>query len=111
MKYSLLILALVIAQLLLGQETYFPPDHTTGEWETIDLSSLNWSADSITGLYNFLEEEQTKAFLVLKDGKIVLEQYFGTYQQDSIHPWFSAGKSLRAFLVGQAQEDGFLDIN
>lgn len=62
-------------------------------------------------LYEFLEERETKGFLLLKDGKIVLEQYFGSHGQDSLWFWFSAGKSLRAVLLGIAQEDGLLDIN
>lgn len=53
----------------------------------------------------------SKAFLVLKDGRIVIEHYFGTFTQDSLWYWASAGKSLTAFLVGKAQEEGFLDIN
>jgi CubicO group peptidase (beta-lactamase class C family) len=53
----------------------------------------------------------SKAFLVLKNGKIVLEEYYGTFERDSFWYWASAGKSLTAFLVGLAQEEGFLNID
>lgn len=92
-----------------GQEIYFPP-MVGDDWETVDPATLNWASDRIDTLYAYLEREDTKAFLLLKDGRIVLEHYFGTFTSDSLWVWFSAGKSLRALLVGIAQEEGFLDI-
>ena len=92
-----------------SQTIYFPP-LTGNSWDTISPSSLNWCQDSINSLYNLLASEQTKAFIVLKDGKIVLEKYFGTYTQDSVWIWYSARKSLTAFLAGIAQEEGYLNI-
>jgi len=62
-------------------------------------------------LYNFLEQQNSKAFIVLKDGKIVLEKYFGTFTQDSLWYWASAGKTLTSYLIGKAQEQGYLSIN
>lgn len=90
-------------------DLYFPPINS-GDWEKIDPSSLNWCPESIDSLYAILEEESTKSFLLLKDGKIVLEKYFGTYTQDSVWAWFSAGKSLTAVLIGIAQSEGLLNI-
>jgi len=89
---------------------YFPPK-VGNTWQTTAPASLGFCQESIDSLYNFLEVKNTKSFLLLKDGKIVLEKYFGTFVQDSIWYWASAGKSLSAFLVGQAQEQGILDIN
>lgn len=88
---------------------YFPPK-TGNTWQTTSPASLGICQERIDSLYNFLEVKNTKSFLLLKDGKIVLEKYFGTFVQDSIWYWASAGKSLSAFLVGQAQEEGLLDI-
>ena len=62
-------------------------------------------------MYDLLEDSNTKVFIMLKDGKIVLEKYFGTFVQDSVWYWASAGKSLTSFLVGLAQEEGFLTIS
>ena len=88
---------------------YFPP--TTGEaWETMMPSELGYCDASIDNLYEYLADNQSKAFILLKDGKIVLEQYFGTFAQDSLWYWASAGKTLTSFLVGKAQEEGFLSI-
>lgn len=58
-----------------------------------------------------MELQNSKAFIVLKDGKIVLEKYFGSFTKDSVWYWASAGKTMTGFLVGKAQEDGYLSIN
>jgi len=88
---------------------YFPPI-TGNTWATTSPASLGWCADKIDTLYNFLQTKNTKAFIVLKDGRIVLERYFGTFTADSVHMWASAGKTLAAFAVGVAQWEGLLNI-
>lgn len=88
---------------------YFPP--TTGTaWANSTPQSLGWCADKIDTLYKFLEANNSKAFIVLKNGKIVLEKYFGTFTQDSIWYWASAGKTLTAMCVGIAQKEGLLKL-
>lgn len=94
-----------------SQPLYYPPISNAETWETIDPSSLGWCQTSIDNLYTFLEQENTKGFIVLKDGKIVLERYFGTFTNQSLWYWASAGKTITAFLVGKAQEENFLSIN
>ena len=94
-----------------SQNLYFPPVSTTATWETIDPATLGWCPDRITNLYTFLDQENTKGFIILKDGKIVLEQYFGTFTEQSLWYWASAGKTITSFLVGKAQEENLLNIN
>jgi CubicO group peptidase (beta-lactamase class C family) len=62
-------------------------------------------------MYDFLEQENTKGFIILKDGKIVLEKYFGTFTAQSLWYWASAGKTITSFLVGKAQEENLLSID
>lgn len=94
----------------LPAQYYFPPSGSD-IWESTDPADLGWCTGAIPPLYDFLEEKNTKAFIVLKDGKIVLEQYFNGHAQDSAWYWASAGKTLTAFLTGIAQQEGSLDIN
>jgi CubicO group peptidase (beta-lactamase class C family) len=92
-----------------AQNLYFPP--TSGNtWDTIHPSSLNWCPQKVDSLKNYLATKNTKAFLLLKDGKIVLEEYFGTFTRDSLWYWASAGKTLTAFTAGIAQQENFLNI-
>ena len=93
-----------------AQDIYYPPTAGT-TWATTDPASLGWCTDELPALLDFLEGSNSKAFIVLKDGRIVIEEYFGTFTADSNWYWASAGKSLTAFLVGLAQEDGLLDID
>jgi hypothetical protein len=94
---------------LLAQPSYFPP--TVGStWETTDPADLGWCEPRIDSLYDFLEQENSKAFILLKDGRIVLEQYFNGHNANALWYWASAGKTLTAFMVGIAQQEGHLAI-
>ncbi len=93
-----------------AQSLYFPP--TTGNaWETLSPAALNWCPAQIDSLYAFLETNDTKAFILLKNGKIVLEKYFGSHTQNSPWMWASAGKTITSFMVGIAQQEGRLSIS
>ena len=94
---------------LSSQNLYFPPA-VGSSWDTLQPGSLGWCQPEIDSLYDYLEGENSKAFILLKDGKIVLEKYFGTFTQDSLWYWASAGKTLTAFTVGIAQREGHLHL-
>lgn len=93
-----------------AQTTYFPP-LAGNTWATTDPASLGWCTDRIDSLYDFLDQKNTKAFIVLKDGRIVLEHYFGSFTADSIWYWASAGKTITGYLVGKAKEQGYLSLS
>ena len=103
-------IAIFFACSVYAQDIYFPPNN--GDiWETNAPERLGWNADSLTSLHDYLEEKNTKSFIILKEGKIVVEWYFGDFTENKVWYWASAGKSLTAFLIGQAQEEGLLDIH
>lgn len=111
MKKNYLVLLFIISfSALKAQTLYFPP--LTGTvWDTMSPQNLNWCQQRIDSLYNYLQLKNTKSFIILKEGKIVLEKYFGTYTIDSTWYWASAGKSLTGFLAGVAQQQGLININ
>jgi len=91
-------------------EVYFPP--ITGTvWETTSLSSLDWDEDAFTDLNLFLEDSETEAFIILHNGRIVVEEYYQGTDATTIHRWNSAAKTIIATSIGLAQEDGFLNID
>lgn len=92
------------------QSLYFPPISGTN-WDTVSPNRFGWCPSRIDSLYTYLQNTNTDAFIILKDGKIVLEKYFGNFTQDSVHYWASAGKSLTATMIGIAQQKGLLNIN
>ncbi len=89
---------------------YFPPVSGT-EWQTVAPASLGWDTTALNNLYPYLLSKDTKAFIILKNGKIVTEKYFGTFTADSLWYWASAGKTMTGFLVGIAQQEKLLNIN
>ena len=104
------------AQLPPEPALYFPPSDSD-EWETTDASMLNWNIAELSSLIDFLDSSNTRAFIILKDGRIVVEEYFGSntlgtapFDKDSRWYWASAGKTLTAALAGIAQQEGVLDI-
>lgn len=106
----LLILCLLSLGKTYSQNLYFPP--LVGKtWDTLSAKDLSWCTGKVDTLYDFLGSTQTKSFMVLVDGKIVLEKYFGAFTQDSSWYWASAGKTLTAMVVGIAQQEGFLSLN
>ena len=110
MKYLYtLLLLLFLSFPLRAQNLYFPP-LTGNNWDTLSPAALGWCQDELDTLIDYLGQINTKAFILLKDGKIVVEKYYGTFTEDSLWYWASAGKTLTAFTVGMAQQDGFLSI-
>jgi CubicO group peptidase (beta-lactamase class C family) len=103
-------------ELIVEDNLYFPPV-SSQEWETVTPASLGWNEDKIPALFSLLETNGTKAFILLKDGKIAIEKYFGTnltgkpFTMSSNWYWASAGKTLTSFIVGMAQENGFISLS
>ena len=91
------------------QAQYFPP--TTGDqWDTLSPQRFGYCNDRIDSLYRLLDRNNSKAFILLKDGKIVLEKYFDQFTKDSIWYWASAGKTLTAAVVGVLNGQGKLPL-
>ena len=100
----------VLLSVNLNAQLYFPPN-SSSNWDSISASSLGYCQANIDSLYDYLDANNTKAFILLKDGKIVLENYFNEHTDTSNWYWASAGKTIIALLTGIAQKDGLLDIN
>lgn len=109
-KHYLLLLTFFLLSINLRAQNLYFPTNNSDEWETISTAQLAYCENRIDSLYQLLEENNTKAFILLKDGKIVLEKYFGTHTASSNWYWASAGKSLTAFIVGIAQQEQLLSI-
>ncbi|SDA77590.1 CubicO group peptidase, beta-lactamase class C family [Algoriphagus alkaliphilus] len=96
---------------------YFPPNESA-LWEKMPLAELGWDQMALAELLAWLPTQDTRAFIILKDGKIVVEEYWGRkltgageMDQNSLWYWASAGKTLTAALVGLAQQEKLLSTN
>jgi CubicO group peptidase (beta-lactamase class C family) len=88
---------------------YFPPV-TGNQWDTLSPARFGYCNDRIDSLYELLDQQNSKAFILIKDGKIVLEKYFDKFTQDSLWYWASAGKTLTAAVVGVLEGQGKLQL-
>ncbi len=93
-----------------GTNLYFPPVNSN-TWETKSISDLSWNEDAVQPLLNYIKDKGSKAFLILKDGRIVVEWYGNGEDETSNLAWNSAAKTLVAFTTGIAQQEGHLNIN
>lgn len=92
------------------QSMYFPP-LTGNTWETVSISNLKWNQDAVQPLLDYLELKNSKSFIILVNGRIVLENYFNQHDATKNWYWASAGKTLTSTMTGIAQQEGLLNIN
>ncbi|MFS4445282.1 serine hydrolase domain-containing protein [Maribacter sp. 2307UL18-2] len=92
------------------QSLYFPPIDSDS-WEGISLEELNWNVSAEQELFALLTEKGTKAFIVLKNGKIAIEWYGDNFTSNTPWYWASAGKTLTSFTTGIAAEEGILTLS
>lgn len=96
--------------------TYFPQEGSV--WERSTPGSIGWDETKLEDLRTFLSSTNSRALIVLKDGKIVIEEYMGKQlvntNQDffatSNWYWASAGKTLTSAAVGIAQSQGKINL-
>ena len=87
-----------------------------------DVSQLPYEPDAaviellqsypgIDNLDEFVAETETTAFLIVHQGRILLERYGLGHDSESIENSFSVSKSVTSMLVGLAAADGVLAID
>ena len=72
--------------LITQAQLYFPPVNSN-TWDTTSPLQLSWCDNKIDSLYQFLDSTDSKAFILLKDGKIVLKNI----SMDMIYPLIGIG--------------------
>ena len=92
-------------------ETMYFPNNTDNNWETKSIASLGWNQSAVQPLKDFLAEKHSKSFIILVNGRIVMEEYFNGHSATATWPWNSAGKTLVSTTTGIAQQEGLLNIN
>ncbi len=85
---------------------YFPPNDGSNTWETKSIASLGWNQSQVQPLLDYLESKNTKSFIILVNGRIVLENYFNGHSATTPWYWASAGKTLTSTVTGIAQDEG-----
>lgn len=92
-------------------ETMYFPSNTDNNWETRPVAGLGWNEAAIQPLKDYLIQKNSKSFLILVNGRIVMEEYFNGHAATTSWPWNSAGKTLVTTTTGIAQQEGLININ
>lgn len=76
-----------------------------------DPESVNMKADTLAKLVQLIKSTPPNDFrgiVIIKDNKLVTEEYFNTYWRETIHDIRSAGKGITALLLGIAIDRGLV---
>lgn len=96
---------------VVAEQMYFPPNDGSTTWTTKSIADLGWNQTAVQPLLDYLELKHSKFFIILVNGRIVMENYFNGHTATTPWYWASAGKTLTSIMTGIAQQDGFLSIN
>lgn len=101
----------VSSQIPTAKETMYLPPTNSDTWETTSLSGLRWHQDKVQDLLDYLHAKNSRSFMILQNGRIVMENYFDGHTSRTPWYWASAGKTLTSTVTGIAEQEGFLNIN
>lgn len=80
--------------------------------EDINQWDFNYSYNGVEKVKNFndfLSDSGTTGFIIIRDDKVIYEEYFNGYKRDSLNTSFSMAKSIDSLLIGCAIDDGFIN--
>lgn len=97
--------------------SYSPPAPAK-EWpvgdardEAIDVSRLERLAEKILNSESRDAPNRTDSILILRNGRLVFEEYFWGQDREQPHAISSDTKSLTSILFGLASDEGFVDVD
>lgn len=76
------------------------------------IAEINFSYQNAEySVADAMAADGTDAYLVMKDGKVVFENYFGDFGEHDHHLWASSTKTLVAMCIGILADEGKVDPN
>jgi len=88
---------------------YKLPEQNDDGWDISSLQDSQIDSLPITQLVSKIKSndfENIDALLIVKDGQLILDEYFNGYNKDKKHKLWSCTKSFSSALVGIAVEEG-----
>jgi len=86
------------------KESIYFPTISSEMWDTKSLSDIGCNETNLQPLLDFLEDKNNKGFIMLHNGKIIVEAYMNGHNEASPWYWASAGKTLTTAVTGIAQD-------
>ncbi|MBN2006849.1 MAG: serine hydrolase [Anaerolineae bacterium] len=83
----------------------------TEGWRTSTPEAQGMDSQKLAQMLAAVEEQKLAlhSLLIVRNGYLVSETYFGSYQQDTLHIQYSCTKSFVATLIGIAMDKGYID--
>ena len=91
--------------------SYQRPAKINDGWETASIYTANIDAEKLITLIRHIRSERYKnihGILIVKEGKLILEEYFHGFNREKPHQIRSATKSIGSILTGIAIDHGFI---
>lgn len=70
-----------------------------------EITQVTWNGKK-QPFSTFLEDTNTNAFLVIRNGKITYEKYFNGKTQSTVLPSYSVAKTMTSLVIGQLIDEG-----
>ena len=85
-------------------------DWPTTEWSTSSPEAQGMDSQRLAEMLKVIEQQQLglHSLLIIRNGYLVSENYFGANQPDTRHQLYSVTKSFIATLIGIALDKGFI---
>ncbi|NHJ04966.1 MAG: class C beta-lactamase-related serine hydrolase [Candidatus Heimdallarchaeota archaeon] len=87
----------------------------TVDWERTAPSKVHMKLSKLNDMINYIEEWNEHYFfsnidsiLIVKDGYLILEEYFGLWNSNDVHVQWSVTKSVTSALIGIAIKKGYI---
>lgn len=89
------------------EDTYWPDD----TWRSSSLEDQNMDPEMIEELKSFIDSENKliTSMIIIKNGYLVEEEYFGRSDSYALNPIYSVTKSIIGTLMGIAIQKGFIN--
>jgi CubicO group peptidase (beta-lactamase class C family) len=93
------------------QAAVLASDWPTEAWRTSPPEAQGIDASKLAQMLAYVQQQHLDlhSLLVIRNGYIVSETYFGSYTADTRHPLYSCTKSFIATLIGIALDQGVID--
>ncbi len=101
----LLIITLLFSCAEKVQYIYHVPEKTNDGWATAELGEIGVDSEKINHLIRDILNRKFKnidSVLLVKNEKLILEEYFGNYGPNKLHELHSVSKSITSILIGIA---------
>lgn len=99
----------------IASQEYWPTD----EWLTTAPEEQNMSSNTLSNIYNYIEDESANihSVIVIRNGYIVEEEYLNFYKRrpvnedysQEMHVLYSVTKSITSLCIGIALKMGYID--